>query len=97
MPDLSGWQDRNPVIIDDIIASGQTLIQAAASLRGAGLPPPVCIGVHALFAQDAHKKLRASGVARVVTCDTVPHPSNAIALVPPIVAALPELLTAIPT
>jgi ribose-phosphate pyrophosphokinase len=92
LPNAAQWSDKNPVLIDDIIASGHTLMQAAASLRRAGLTPPVCIGVHALFAQDAYSQLIASGVSRVVTCDTVPHVSNAIWVVDSIARALKELL-----
>jgi ribose-phosphate pyrophosphokinase len=92
LPDAAQWADKNPVLIDDIIASGHTLMQAAVSLRSAGFAPPVCIGVHALFAQDAHQQLLASGVSRVVTCDTVPHVSNVVSVVGPIARALKELL-----
>jgi ribose-phosphate pyrophosphokinase len=92
LPDAAQWSDKNPVLIDDIIASGHTLMQAAASLRNAGFAPPVCIGVHALFAQDAYQQLIASGVSRVVTCDTVPHVSNVISVIGPIARALKELL-----
>ena len=97
MPEVSAWLDRNPVLIDDIISSGRTLIQAAASVRKAGFAPPVCIGVHALFAQDAYKQLLASEVSRVVTCDTVAHATNAITLVAPLAGALRELLAANPS
>lgn len=92
LPDASAWLDRTPVLVDDIISSAQTLIQAAASLRQVGLAPPVCIGVHALFAQDAYAQLLASGVSRVVTCDTVAHASNAISILEPLADALRQLL-----
>lgn len=88
LPDAADWQGRNPVLIDDIISTGHTLIQAAQSLRKAGLAPPLCIGVHALFAEGAYTELLASGVAAVVTCDTVPHASNAISVLDPLAAAL---------
>ncbi len=92
LPDASAWLDRTPVLIDDIISSAQTLIQAAASLRQVGLAAPICIGVHALFAQDAYAQLLTSGVSRVVTCDTVAHASNAISILEPLADALRQLL-----
>ncbi len=49
-------------------------------LRQAGVPAPLCVGVHALFAPDAMAQLEPAGVKRVVSCDSVPHPSNAIGL-----------------
>jgi ribose-phosphate pyrophosphokinase len=92
LPDAAQWRGRNPVLIDDIISTGHTLMQAAASLRIVGLAPPVCIGVHALFAEGAYAQLLASGVARVVTCDTIQHPSNAISVLEPLVVALREVV-----
>jgi ribose-phosphate pyrophosphokinase len=77
MPDLSGWKGRQPVLIDDIASSGRTLIQTARGLAAQGLPPPVCVVVHALFADDGYAEL--SGLAsRIVSTDAVPHASNAI-------------------
>ncbi len=81
-----------PVLLDDIISTGHTLAAAAQALAQAGLPPPVCIGVHALFAPGAVEHLRQAGVSRVVTCDTVAHPTNTIALAPLLARALQDLL-----
>lgn len=92
LPDLSGWHDRTPVLVDDIVSTARTMAVAVARLREAGLPAPVCVGVHALFCGDALAALQAAGPARVVTCDTVPHPTNAIPLAAPLAAAVRELL-----
>lgn len=49
----------------------------------------LCIGVHALFAGPAtYAALQAAGPARIVTCDTVPHDSNAIGLGAALAAAV---------
>lgn len=88
LPDLSGWHDRTPVIVDDIVSTARTMTAAVARLREAGLPAPVCVGVHALFCGDALEALQAAGPARVVTCDTVPHPTNAISLAGALAAAV---------
>jgi ribose-phosphate pyrophosphokinase len=82
------------VLIDDIVSSARTMIQAIASVRRVGLPPPVCIGVHALFAADAYDALLAAGPLRVLTCDTVPHASNGISVVAPLAAAVQDLIEA---
>jgi ribose-phosphate pyrophosphokinase len=34
--------------------------------------------VHAIFSSGAYARLQAAGVASVVTCNTVEHPSNVI-------------------
>jgi len=80
VPDLSMWHDRTPVVLDDIISSGRTMIEAVQHVRAALPSPPVCIGVHAVFADNAYDALRAAGAARIVTTDTLPHRSNGIPL-----------------
>ncbi|HRP75991.1 MAG TPA: ribose-phosphate pyrophosphokinase [Rhodocyclaceae bacterium] len=94
LPDTSALAGRQPVLIDDIVSSARTMIQAIASVRRVGLPPPVCIGVHALFAADAYDALLAAGPQRVLTCDTVPHASNGISVVAPLAAAVQDLIEA---
>jgi ribose-phosphate pyrophosphokinase len=79
------------VLLDDIVSTGHTLIAAAGALRSLGLPPPFVVAVHALFADQAFEHLNSQGFARIVTCDTVPHPSNAIHLAPALADALRTL------
>lgn len=81
LPDLTGHALCTAVLIDDIASSGRTLIAAADLLAARGMARPVCAVVHALFAGDAFARLQAVS-ARVVSCDSVPHPSNAIPLAP---------------
>lgn len=69
---------RTPVLVDDIISSGHTMAEAAHVLRGAGWGRPLCVAVHALLDAASQDMLQRAGVARVVSCDTVPHPTNAI-------------------
>jgi len=77
-PDLAGYKDHTPVLVDDIISSGKTMIEAARQLTGAGLKQPIIIGVHAVFSGNAYEDLLASGAKQVVTCNTIEHVSNAI-------------------
>lgn len=78
VPDVERWRDRTPVLVDDIISSGHTMLETLAHLRRLHLHPPVCVGVHAIFAGDSYQSLNQAGAARVVTTNTIPHPSNAI-------------------
>jgi ribose-phosphate pyrophosphokinase len=77
-PEIARWREHTPVLLDDIISTARTMIATVGHLRAAGLPPPVCVGVHAVFADDAHAALLAAGAARVITSDTIPHATNAI-------------------
>lgn len=81
-----------PVLVDDIISTARTQIAAIGLLRARGLPAPVCIGVHAIFAGDAANALAAAGAQRVLSCNSIVHASNAIDLNADIAAALLELL-----
>jgi len=78
LPDLQALRGRTPVLIDDIISSGQTMAAAVRRLCVEGLDAPVCVGVHAVFAGDALARLQAAGAARIVSCNTLPHQSNAV-------------------
>ena len=79
-----------PVLIDDIVSTGRTMLAAADLLRRAGQLQPVCVGVHAVFAADAYSQLCAAS-ADVVTCDTIAHPSNQIALTRPLSDAISRM------
>jgi ribose-phosphate pyrophosphokinase len=92
LPDLSGSVGHNPVLVDDIIASGATMIEATRLLRAAGWPAPVCLGVHAVFAGDSYALLQGAGAARIVTCNSIAHPSNEIEISGVVSAELGELL-----
>jgi len=78
-PGLPRHTGLTPVLVDDIVSTGKTLLAAARCLREHGFGPPVCVVVHALFADGAYVDLCAIA-AHVVSCDSVAHPSNRIAL-----------------
>jgi ribose-phosphate pyrophosphokinase len=88
VPDAGRLRGHTPVLVDDIISTARTMIAAAARVAGLGAAPPVCVGVHAVFAGDAQAELRAAGAARIITTNTIPHPTNAIDIVPAIAEAL---------
>jgi ribose-phosphate pyrophosphokinase len=44
--------------------------------------------VHAVFAPGALRRVRASGIERVASCDTVAHATNRIGVAPLLAAAL---------
>jgi len=91
------WAGCTPVLIDDIASTGHTLLAAAEALKKAGMPPPVCIVVHALFESDALWRLLGSGVAGVVSCDTIAHASNGIALGALLAEAVKEVAAETPS
>lgn len=78
IPSIEQYRDFTPVLIDDIISTGMTMIETIKHLRALKMASPICIGVHAIFAGDAYKILLSSGVAKIITCNTIPHVSNGI-------------------
>ncbi len=82
------WRNRTPVLLDDMISTGHTLIEACRLLRAAGLPPPVVLAVHGLFAGSAHAELLAAGARTVLTTDAVPHAAGTLSLAPLLADAL---------
>ena len=75
--DVSAMAGRDPVLLDDIISSGRTMLEAVRTLRTHGLRAATCLAIHGIFADDAYGALSAAG-ANVVTCNTIPHVSNRI-------------------
>lgn len=92
LPDAGQWSGRTPVLVDDIISSAHTMIAAVRQLQQLGFVRPVCVGVHAIFAGTAYDELQAAGAGRIVTCNCVPHPSNAIDVMPAVAASVREML-----
>lgn len=90
--DVERWRDHTPILVDDIISTARTMSETVAHLRRAGLTAPICIGVHAVFANGAFQALVAAGPARVVTCSTIGHPSDAIDLSAELCAAVRNIV-----
>jgi ribose-phosphate pyrophosphokinase len=93
--DLGQLGERTPVFVDDIISSGRTMAEAVRLVAARTSQRPVCIAVHGLFADNSDRLLAAAG-ARVVTSNTVTHPSNALDVAPLLAAGVGELAQAPP-
>lgn len=78
VPESAALLEGTPVILDDIASSGRTMARAVEQLLAARTGSPVCLAIHAVFAEGAHDVIMSAGAARIVTTDTIPHPSNAI-------------------
>lgn len=76
MPELEPFKEHHPVLVDDIISSGRTMLETIEHLDHAGLPRTTAIGVHGIFAGSAYSLLNEK--ADVITTDCIPHISNRI-------------------
>jgi ribose-phosphate pyrophosphokinase len=91
VPDLSHHSGRTPILIDDIVSSGRTMIEAARQLKTQGFSSPICIAVHALFSPATERQLREIA-SHVVSTNTVAHSTNDIDLSDSIAEKLLSLL-----
>ena len=78
VPQVDEYKTYTPVLVDDIISTGRTMIETINHLKKAGMKAPVCIGVHAVFAGNAYYDIQQAGAASIITCNTIPHLSNQI-------------------
>ncbi len=90
LPNISEYQDYIPILIDDVISTGRTLSEAIKKLNEVNMKSSICIGVHAVFANDAYAYLLKSGTSKIITCNTIEHSTNEIDLGQLIIKCLNE-------
>ena len=79
---------RDVVIVDDIISTGGTIIEAARILKKQGSRRLYAACTHPVFAGKALKKVLAAGVRKVVATDTIEHRTSVVSVAPVIAEAL---------
>ncbi|MBL4608534.1 MAG: ribose-phosphate pyrophosphokinase [Pseudomonadales bacterium] len=79
LPDVAQWREHTPVLVDDIVSSGRTLLATIALLQDAGFSRCSCVAIHGIFAENSYEEIRAAG-ADMFTTNTIPHRSNKIDL-----------------
>lgn len=62
------------VIVDDMISTGGTLIEAAKLLQDRGARAVHVAATHGIFAADAVERIRQSNIDRIFVTDTLPTP-----------------------
>jgi ribose-phosphate pyrophosphokinase len=78
-PKIDAYRNTHtPVLVDDIISTARTMIETVKHLELLEARPAVCIGVHAVFADQAYEALQKEHVHQVISCNTIVHHSNAI-------------------
>lgn len=88
--DIEKYLEYTPIILDDIISTAQTMIETAHHLNAIGMKPPICLGVHPIFAANSYQTLLNAPISRIVSCNTIVHSSNAIDVSSVILDALKE-------
>ena len=85
---------RPMVIVDDVASSGQTLERAVALARSAGAATIDVAVVHALMDDEATQGLMRAGARRIVSTDSVAHPTNAAPLAATLAGAVRQMIEA---
>lgn len=68
---------RRPILVDDMIATGGTIVAAARALVAEGARDEVVVAAtHGVFAPDALERLHEAGVRRVLVTDTLPRAAH---------------------
>lgn len=67
-------EGRIAILIDDLISTGGTMIEAAECLLRAGAAAVFAGAVHPVLAGDAAERLRQSALKRIVVTNTIPIP-----------------------
>jgi len=73
---------RDVVLVDDMISTGRTLIEAAEQIQAQGARSIQALVTHALCDDTALTQLRAGGIDVIGSTDSVPHVSNVVELAP---------------
>lgn len=81
------------LIVDDIISTGNTILEAKKSLQNAGLiyQKPSLICIHGLFVKNSYQLLETE-FKNVLSCNTAIHKSNTIDISSDLVKALSGLV-----
>ena len=80
------------ILVDDVISSGKTLMEAAQALRAKGASRISAICTHALFAPGAGQAMKDAGIDAVWSSNAIPHSSNHIDLTAILAEAIHETL-----
>lgn len=89
--DTRNFGGLTPVLVDDIISSGRTMIEATKMIARCATRRPICIAVHGIFADGSDVSLAKAG-ARVITSNTIPHQTNGIDVARLLTSEIQDLL-----
>jgi len=72
----SDVKDKTCILIDDMIDTAGTIVNAAKALKGLGSKAVYCSATHGLLSGPAIDRLSDDAVTKVVLTDTIPLPSE---------------------
>jgi len=85
-------EGRDVVIVDDIISTGGTIVNAAKIISKGNPRRIIAACVHGLYATNALEKLVAAGVKEVISTDTIESQTSKVTAAKPIASAIRYLV-----
>lgn len=82
--------DREIVLVDDMISTGQTLIKITDKLKSCGAKNIDCLVTHPLFTTETTSQLHHAGIRHIWSSDSIIHPTNAVALAELLASAIEQ-------
>lgn len=89
---LRSVNDRNVVVIDDIISTGGTMVETVKVLQNYGANRVIVMCAHPLLIGDSYAKILDAGAEVIIGSDTVPSPVGLVSAAPIIADAIRKFL-----
>ncbi|MEJ2669679.1 MAG: ribose-phosphate diphosphokinase [Gammaproteobacteria bacterium] len=93
LPDITAYATHTAVIIDDVIASGQTILQCIKAIKANGMQRVCVVAVHGIFVEGVDAELRSAGLESLLSTNTITHSTNAIDVTPLLIDPITRFLS----
>ncbi|MEY4480562.1 MAG: hypothetical protein RLZZ267_1240 [Bacillota bacterium] len=70
-------KDQTPIIIEDLIDTGTTIVKVVEGLKERGAKDVIVCATHAVFSADAINKMNHPNIREVIVTDTIALPASA--------------------
>lgn len=84
------YQSVTPIMVEDIISDGKTMMAANEFIQKSFDRKPICVGIHGIFAGNAYNQMIEAGLTSIITSNTIIHQTNEIDIWDSIVMSLKE-------
>ena len=74
--EIGNIEDKVVILVDDIVATGSSLVEAAAALKKAGAKKIYAAITHGILSKGAIEKLNKSSIYHLVITDSIPLPEE---------------------
>lgn len=73
---LGEVKDKNVILVDDIIATGSSLVEAARAIKKSGAKKIFACVTHGILSKDAVSKIEKSDIDMIAISDSIPLPKD---------------------